>query len=71
MLGAFDSLAGQVAVVTGAGRGLGEVTAQQLAAAEMIVVLTGRCEQTLDAAVQNIRAQGLPAYFCARGKPWA
>lgn len=54
----FD-LSGQVALVTGASRGLGWAVAQALAAAGGHVVLTGRDATTLDARVDQLRAWSL------------
>jgi NAD(P)-dependent dehydrogenase (short-subunit alcohol dehydrogenase family) len=58
----FSLLAGQVAVITGAGRGIGEVIAQKLAQAGAIVVLMGRSGRHLDAAVDGIRSSGAQAF---------
>jgi len=58
----YDSLAGQVAVITGAGRGIGEVIAQKLALAGMTVVMLGRCAQDLSAAAERICLQGAKAF---------
>lgn len=49
---------GQIALITGGGRGLGRATAQELAAAGATVVLAGRTEQTLGRAVEEITADG-------------
>ena len=56
----FD-LAGQVAMVTGASRGLGLGMARGLAEAGARVVLTGRDPATLEAAADGLRADGLAA----------
>ncbi len=53
----FD-LSGKVAVVTGAGRGLGRSMAEGLAAFGAEVVLSGRTEATLAEAAAAIRAAG-------------
>lgn len=58
----YDSLAGQVAVITGAGRGIGEVTAHKLALAGMTVVMLGRSAQQLSAAAERICSQGAKAF---------
>ena len=56
----FDrfSLEGQVALVTGGGRGLGFEIAKALSEAGAHVVITGRTAATLDAAAANIASQG-------------
>lgn len=54
----FD-LSGNVALVTGAHRGLGFAIAQGLARAGAQVILNGRNEQTLASAAQTLDAQGL------------
>jgi 3-oxoacyl-[acyl-carrier protein] reductase len=51
-------LAGQVAVVTGAGRGIGAAIARKLAALGATAVLCGRTKTTLDAAAQSILDAG-------------
>jgi 3-oxoacyl-[acyl-carrier protein] reductase len=51
-------LAGQVAVVTGAGRGIGAAIAQILARLGATTVLCGRTKSTLDATAQAILAAG-------------
>ena len=51
-------LAGQVAVVTGAGRGIGAAIAQILAKLGATTVLCGRTKSTLDASAQAILAAG-------------
>jgi len=51
-------LAGQVAVVTGAGRGIGAAIAHKLAKLGATVVLCGRTKSTLDATAQAILASG-------------
>ena len=47
-------LAGKVAVVTGASRGIGLAIAKALAAKACSVVITGRSEATLDTALQGV-----------------
>lgn len=56
----FD-LNGRVALVTGGGRGLGQAMASGLAASGAHVVLTGRGQCELEAAVSAIRASGASA----------
>jgi gluconate 5-dehydrogenase len=55
------ALSGKVALVTGAYRGLGFAIAQGLARAGATVVLNGRNREALDAATQQLDAQGLAA----------
>ncbi|MFQ6776085.1 SDR family oxidoreductase [Cereibacter sphaeroides] len=57
MSGPFD-LTGRVAVVTGAGRGLGAAMAEALAAAGATVVLSGRDPGPLERTTAAIRAAG-------------
>jgi len=51
-------LAGQVAVVTGAGRGIGAAIARKLAAMGATAVLCGRTQATLDATAKSILDAG-------------
>ena len=51
-------LAGQVAVVTGAGRGIGAAIARRLAALGATAVLCGRTQSTLDATARSILDAG-------------
>jgi NAD(P)-dependent dehydrogenase (short-subunit alcohol dehydrogenase family) len=51
-------LAGRVAVVTGASRGIGAATAEAVAAAGAHVVLAARDSQALDTVAERIRAAG-------------
>jgi gluconate 5-dehydrogenase len=55
------SLHGQVALITGASRGLGLAMATAMAEAGALVVLNGREPATLDAAAGALRARGLKA----------
>lgn len=57
-LSALFSLEGQVALVTGAARGLGLEMARALAAAGATVLLGGRDPTRLEAAVEQIRQDG-------------
>src|SRR5215469_8869789 len=52
------NLSGQVAVVTGAGRGIGAAIAQELANMGATVVLSGRTEKTLGETASAIDAAG-------------
>ncbi|MCX7151008.1 MAG: SDR family NAD(P)-dependent oxidoreductase, partial [Proteobacteria bacterium] len=53
------SLTGQVALVTGASRGLGAAMAQALAEAGATVVINGRDPATLTARAAALRERGL------------
>jgi NAD(P)-dependent dehydrogenase (short-subunit alcohol dehydrogenase family) len=55
---ADGSLAGRVAIVTGASRGIGAATALALSRAGARVVLAARTEQALAALADRIRAEG-------------
>jgi NAD(P)-dependent dehydrogenase (short-subunit alcohol dehydrogenase family) len=56
------NLAGEVAIVTGAGRGFGRAIALGLAAAGAAVTVTARSEQQLDKTVREIEAAGGRAF---------
>jgi 3-oxoacyl-[acyl-carrier protein] reductase len=62
-MNAATPLSGQVAVVTGAGRGIGAAIARKLASLGAVVVLCGRTLKTLEIAASNIAAIG--------GQAWA
>ena len=53
-----ESMRGRVAVVTGAGRGIGAETAVELAARGAKVVLVSRTESELFATAERIAASG-------------
>src|SRR5215469_12447088 len=52
------SFAGKVALIAGASRGIGEVTARAFAEAGASVVLAARDRQALDSIADGIRAAG-------------
>ncbi len=54
-------LAGRIALITGASRGIGRATALRLARAGAAIVLAARTEQDLSAVAEIIRALGLDA----------
>ena len=56
---------GQVAIVTGAGRGVGRATAKQLAQKGMKVVVCSRTADELETVVQEINASGGECEFFA------
>jgi NAD(P)-dependent dehydrogenase (short-subunit alcohol dehydrogenase family) len=57
-----NELAGQVALITGAGRGFGKAIAQALAAAGAAVTVTARSTQQIDETVAEIKAAGGKAF---------
>lgn len=58
----MKALAGQVAIVTGAGRGIGRAVARALAAEGAAVVLAARTRSELAAAAEEIRNAGGEAF---------
>jgi len=58
---ARKKLQGQVAIVTGGGRGIGAAVAEQLAQAGAAVVVTARSEDQVEAVVARLREQGARA----------
>jgi NAD(P)-dependent dehydrogenase (short-subunit alcohol dehydrogenase family) len=66
---AFDipkvDLTGQIAIVTGGGRGLGRVMAQELAAAGAAVAVVGRSQLHLDETVSELEKAGARALAVA------
>jgi NADP-dependent 3-hydroxy acid dehydrogenase YdfG len=58
----MNALAGQVAIVTGAGRGIGRAVARALAAEGAAVVLAARTRSELAAAAGEIRTAGGAAF---------
>jgi NAD(P)-dependent dehydrogenase (short-subunit alcohol dehydrogenase family) len=57
-----NELAGQVALVTGAGRGFGKAIAMAFAAAGAAVTITARSTKQIDATVAEIKAKGGKAF---------
>jgi NAD(P)-dependent dehydrogenase (short-subunit alcohol dehydrogenase family) len=55
---AVHPLAGQVAVVTGAGRGIGAAIARTLSSLGATAILCGRTRGTLESSCANDRAGG-------------
>lgn len=56
-------LTGKVALVSGAGQGIGARTAEVLAEAGAVVIVTGRTDAPCEAVVERIRATGFDAHF--------
>ncbi|MDW8107808.1 MAG: SDR family oxidoreductase [Armatimonadota bacterium] len=59
----METLVGQVALITGGGRGIGAETAKQLARLGATVALVARTREQLEATAQQIRASGGQAYW--------
>jgi NAD(P)-dependent dehydrogenase (short-subunit alcohol dehydrogenase family) len=62
---AGKKLQGQVAIVTGAGRGIGAATARRLAAGGASVVLAARTEEEVEAIAAELRKKGSRAIAVA------
>jgi NAD(P)-dependent dehydrogenase (short-subunit alcohol dehydrogenase family) len=64
----------KVALVSGAGQGIGARTAEVLAEAGAVVIVTGRTDAPCKAVVERIRAAGNLAHFrhldVTRGEDW-
>ncbi|MBK8796154.1 MAG: SDR family oxidoreductase [Anaerolineales bacterium] len=58
---AKKKLQGQVAIVTGSGRGIGAAVAERLAAAGAKLILTARSEEEVENAAASLRRQGAQA----------
>src|SRR5881628_1647665 len=58
----MSSLDGKVAIVTGAGTGIGRESAKRLAAESARVVLVGRRQEVLEEVVAEIARDGRTAY---------
>lgn len=59
----METFAGQVALITGGGRGIGAETAKLLAQQGATVVLIARTQSQLEATAQQIRAAGGKAHY--------
>lgn len=59
----METLTGQVALITGGGRGIGAETAKQLAQLGATVALVARTREQLEATADEIRAAGGKAYW--------
>jgi len=62
---AGKKLQGQVAIITGAGRGIGAATARRLSAAGASVVLAARSEEEVEAVAAELRKKGSRAIAVA------
>ena len=63
----MERLAGQVAVVTGGGSGIGEATALALAREGARVAVVGRRAEPLEALVDTLDSEGPPGSTCPGG----
>ena len=61
----MNKLQGKRAIITGGGRGLGKAVAIALAKEGVAVGITGRNEENLKSAVEEIKALGVPAFYAA------
>ena len=59
------SLTGKVAIITGAGTGIGAATAEELGRRGMILVLVGRREEVIGRVAERIRSAGVEAVALA------
>jgi len=64
-----DRLKDKVAIITGAGQGIGEATARAFAAEGAHVVIAEYNETTGTAVANSLKAQGHKALFIARAMP--
>ncbi len=61
-----NKLQGQVAIITGGGRGIGKSAAEQLAAWGATVVVTARSTEQVEGVAAALREQGATAIGCLR-----
>lgn len=62
MSNSIFSLDGKIALITGAGQGIGFTLAKGLGEAGATVILNGRHQEQLDEAARQLRQQGIQAY---------